>query len=256
MDADRALTTFRSGFTGRVSPVHFFWGAMDLAVTRFSGREAPLHPGGAPNCPHEVMVEGYSHEISSAGFWPGGGADGAYYSYAYPVPEGFADARVPEGAYWDAALGEFLLPYETVRLAADPDALVQSFLAATYRAAADLASWDAVLRLAVATGPCASRGEPADLPPGPVLASLIPVPVDELRVLGHHVDVSDKLLESRLVSLWGEAEPADLVELRKVAAGIGGLELQERPCSCVDHLCRVGEDIMSRRSLDSRLPTL
>lgn len=144
MDADRALTTFRSGFTGRVSPVHFFWGAMDLAVTRFSGREAPLHPGGAPNCPHEVMVEGYSHEISSAGFWPGGGADGAYYSYAYPVPEGFADARAPEGAYWDAALGEFLLPYETVRLAADPDALVQSFLAATYRAAADLASWDAV----------------------------------------------------------------------------------------------------------------
>lgn len=82
MDADRALTTFRSGFTGRVSPVHFFWGAMDLAVTRFSGREAPLHPGVAPNCPHEVMVEGYSHEISSAGFWPGGGAEGAYYSYA------------------------------------------------------------------------------------------------------------------------------------------------------------------------------
>ncbi|WP_424463964.1 DUF5996 family protein [Pseudoclavibacter helvolus] len=144
VDANRALSTFRSEFTGKVSPVHFFWGAMDLALTRFSGREAPRHPGGAPNCPNEVMVEGYSHEISSAGFWPGGGKEGAYYSYAYPAPDGFAGAEVPEGAFWHAELGEFLLPYETVREAADPDALVQRFLGATYDAASDLARWPGV----------------------------------------------------------------------------------------------------------------
>lgn len=141
IDADRQLRQFRSGFTGKVSPVHYFWGAMDLAVTRFSGRTAPRHPGGAPNCPDSVMFEGYSRELSSAGFWPGGGAEGAYYSYAYPAPEGFADAPVPEGAYFSEELGEFLLPYETVRHSADPDALVQEFLDATYRAAADLGRW-------------------------------------------------------------------------------------------------------------------
>ena len=131
VQAQRVLTAFRAGFGGKVSPVHFFWGAIDLAVTRFSGRAAPVHPGGVPNCPDHVMVEGYSHEISSAGFWPGGGAEGAFYSYAYPAPEGFADAPVPEPAYFDTALGEFLLPYEAVRAAADPDALVLEFLEAT-----------------------------------------------------------------------------------------------------------------------------
>lgn len=143
VDADRALSRFRSEFTGKVSPVHFFWGAMDLAVTRFSGRDAPRHPGGAPNCPNEVMVEGYSHEISSAGFWPGGGREGAYYSYAYPDPAGFSEAQMPEGAHWDPALGEFLLPYEVVRQSTDPEGLVHSFLTATFRAAADLGNWGA-----------------------------------------------------------------------------------------------------------------
>ena len=142
VQAQRVLTAFRAGFGGKVSPVHFFWGAIDLAVTRFSGRAAPVHPGGVPNCPDHVMVEGYSHEISSAGFWPGGGAEGAFYSYAYPAPEGFADAPVPEPAYFDTALGEFLLPYEAVRAAGDPDALVLEFLEATYAAAADLGRWD------------------------------------------------------------------------------------------------------------------
>ncbi|MDO9398605.1 MAG: DUF5996 family protein [Herbiconiux sp.] len=140
--AERVLGVFRSEFTGKCSPVHFFWGAMDLAVTRFSGREAPAHPGGVPNCPDHVMVEGYSHEISSAGFWPGGGAEGAFYSYAYPAPEGFADAAVPEGARYSAELGEFLLPYEVVRASADPDALVHAFLTATFDAAARLGRWD------------------------------------------------------------------------------------------------------------------
>ena len=142
VQAQRVLTDFRAGFGGKVSPVHFFWGAIDLAVTRFSGRPAPQHPGGVPNCPDHVMIEGYSHEISSAGFWPGGGAEGAFYSYAYPAPEGFSDAPVPAPAYFDHALGEFILPYEAVRTAADPDALVRGFLAATYEAAASLGRWD------------------------------------------------------------------------------------------------------------------
>jgi len=141
VQAQRVLRQFRSGFTGKASPVHLFWGALDLAVTRFSGRIAPEHPGGVPNCPDRVMVEGYSHEISSAGFWPGGGAEGAFYSYAYPVPDGFADAVVPSGAFYSEQYGEFLLPYEVVRASADPDRLVLDFLEATYRAAADLAEW-------------------------------------------------------------------------------------------------------------------
>ena len=141
VQAQRVLRQFRSGFTGKASPVHLFWGALDLAVTRFSGRIAPEHPGGVPNCPDRVMVEGYSHEISSAGFWPGGGAEGAFYSYAYPVPDGFADAVVPSGAFFSEQYGEFLLPYEVVRASADPDRLVLDFLEATYRAAADLAEW-------------------------------------------------------------------------------------------------------------------
>lgn len=143
IDAHQQLERFRAPFVGKASPVHYFWGAMDLAVTRFSGRVAPRHPGGAPNCPDSVMLEGYSHELSSAGFWPGGGAEGAYYSYAYPAPEGYADASVPEGAFYSDELGEFLLPYETVRHSDDPDALVQDFLEATYRAAADLGRWPA-----------------------------------------------------------------------------------------------------------------
>ncbi|MGN7862458.1 DUF5996 family protein [Microbacterium sp. 22303] len=141
VQADRVLRRSRSEFRGKVSPVHYFWGAMDLAVTRFSGRPAPVHPGGAPNCPDSVMVEGYSDELSSAGFWPGGGAEGAFYAYAYPAPDGYAAAEMPEGASFDAALGEFLLPYETVRQAPDPDALVGAFLQATSAAAANLADW-------------------------------------------------------------------------------------------------------------------
>ena len=142
--ADRVLTDFRAGFLGKCSPVHFFWGAFDLAVTRFSGRPAPPHPGGAPRLADWAMREAYSHEVSSAGFWPGpeiGGA--AFYSYAYPEPDGFAAAEVqPDAARYDADLGEFVLPYEAVRTAADPDATLRAFLEATYAAAADRAGWD------------------------------------------------------------------------------------------------------------------
>jgi hypothetical protein len=140
---DRVLTGFRSRFLGKVSPVHLFWGALDLAVTRFSGRDAPPHPGGAPNCGPHVMHEAYSHEVSSAGFWPGGGAEGVFYSYAYPEPDGFRAASVaPAEAHWDDDLAEFVLPYEVVRAADDPDAVLLAFLQSTYEAAADAAGWD------------------------------------------------------------------------------------------------------------------
>jgi hypothetical protein len=146
LDADRIFRRFRSSFLGKVSPVHFFWGSFDLAVTRFSGRAAPRHPGGIPNLPDAVTREAYSHEVASAGFWPGGaGMPGGpfFYSYAYPIPEGFAEAKVePAGARYDAALGEFLLDYEAVRAAPDPDAALLAFLETSYAAAADLGRWD------------------------------------------------------------------------------------------------------------------
>lgn len=143
VQADRVIREFRSHFTGKVTPVHFFWGAMDLACTRFSGRTAPEHPGGAPNCGDWVMVEGYSHELSSCGFWPGGGDEGAFYAYAYPTPDGFEKAPVgPDGAFWSDEFRQFLYPYEKARTAADPDAAVAEFLHATYAAAADLGHWD------------------------------------------------------------------------------------------------------------------
>jgi hypothetical protein len=144
IQADRIFKLFRSGFLGKASPVHFFWGSFDLAVTRFSGRRAPPHPGGVPSLPDAVAREAYSHEVSSAGFWPGNDAfpRAAFYSYAYPEPAGFRDARVPPGAYFEQSLGEFILPYDAVRTAAAPDALLLDFLASTYTAAADGARWD------------------------------------------------------------------------------------------------------------------
>jgi hypothetical protein len=144
VQADRIFKQFRTGFLGKASPVHFFWGSFDLAVTRFSGRAAPLHPGGAPGLPDRVTREAYSHEVSSAGFWPGNDASpaAAFYSYAYPEPPGFRERPVTEGAQFDAKLGEFILPYETVRTAPDPDALLLDFLFSTYTAAADAGDWD------------------------------------------------------------------------------------------------------------------
>jgi hypothetical protein len=136
---------FRTSFLGKASPVHFFWGSFDLAVTRFSGRAAPPHPGGVPNLPDDVAREAYSHEVSSAGFWPGGGAvdEPAYYSYAYPAPEGFAAAKVqPAEAFWSKELGEFILPYDAVRTAKEPERALMAFLQSTYDAAADLGKWD------------------------------------------------------------------------------------------------------------------
>ena len=142
---DRVLKRFRTAYIGKVSPVHLYWGSFDMAVTRFSGRRAPLHPGGIPALPDEVTREAYSHEVSSAGFWPGGGAIDfpAFYSYAYPAPDGFADAQVAPGdAYYEKKLSEFLLPYDAVRRSSDPDATLMAFLNSTYGAAADLGGWN------------------------------------------------------------------------------------------------------------------
>jgi len=145
VQADRVFKQFRSRFIGKCSPVHFFWGAPDLAVTRFSGRRAPEHPGGVPNLPDWIAREAYSHEVSSCGLWPGGGPvpHAAFYSYAYPEPAGFAEARVrPSAAFYSTDLREFILPYDTVRNSESPDQTLLEFLQSTYEAAADLGKWD------------------------------------------------------------------------------------------------------------------
>lgn len=134
---------FRTDFVGKSSPVHLFWGALDLATTRFSGRPAPPYLSGAPHCGPHVMEEAYSQEVSSFGYWPGGTDEGFFYSYAYPEPEGYRDTTMaPAEAYYDGELGEFLLPYKTVRTAADPRGLLLTFLNSAYQAAADRGGWD------------------------------------------------------------------------------------------------------------------
>lgn len=145
LQAQQMLTRFRAGFLGKCSPVHFFWGAFDLAVTRFSGRKAPAHPGGVPHLPDWVAREAYSHEVSSCGFWPGNEVlpEAAFYAYCYPEPEGFAQASVaPAAAYYHPTLREFILPYEKVRQLPDPEKAVMDFLQSTYEAGARLAGWD------------------------------------------------------------------------------------------------------------------
>jgi Family of unknown function (DUF5996) len=158
VQVNRVLTAFRARFQGKCSPVHLFWGALDLAVTRFSGRPAPPHPGGVPHLPDRVARDAYSHEVSSAGFWPGGQGlpHAAFYSYAYPEPDGYRQTRVqPTGAYYHPDLREFILPYDNVRAAADPDAVLLEFLQSTYEAAADRGHWDR-----------AALERATDLPPG------------------------------------------------------------------------------------------
>jgi hypothetical protein len=140
---DRVFQEFRGRFIGKASPVHFFWGGFDLAATRFSGRTAPRYTRPVPNCGPQVMEQAYSHEVSSAGYWPDGGGEGVVYSYAYPEPEGFREWPVgPTGAVYDDELGEFVLPYELIRTAPDPDRTLLEFLQSTYEAAAESAQWD------------------------------------------------------------------------------------------------------------------
>jgi hypothetical protein len=145
LQVNRVLHEFRTSFIGKCSPVHFFWGSFDLAVTRFSGRRAPPHPGGVPNLPDAVTQEAYSHEVSSAGFWPGsaGIEYPAFYSYAYPEPPGFSSASVrPKEAFYSEGLREYILPYDAVRIARDPEQALMDFLISTYEAAANLGRWD------------------------------------------------------------------------------------------------------------------
>jgi hypothetical protein len=145
IQTERVMQHFRARFIGKCSPIHLFWGAMDLAVTRFSGRVAPRHPGGIPNLPDRVTRDAYSHEVSSCGFWAGTPPVDypAFYAYAYPEPPGFADARVrPEGAFYSAEFREFVLPYSRVRESPAPDDTLTEFLQSTYEAAADLGRWD------------------------------------------------------------------------------------------------------------------
>jgi hypothetical protein len=144
VQVDRVFKQFRGRFLGKCSPVHFFWGSFDLAVTRFSNRRAPEHPGGVPHLPDWVAREAYSHECSSCGFWPGNEQmEAAFFSYAYPEPDGFSTAKIgPAGAYYSAEMREFIFPYDEVRRAASPDESLLEFLQSTYEAAADLAKWD------------------------------------------------------------------------------------------------------------------
>jgi Family of unknown function (DUF5996) len=146
LSAHRVLALFRTRFIGKVSPVHFFWGSFDLAVTRFSGKLAPPHPGGVPHLPDAVAREAYSHEVSSAGFWPGGGGPvdyAAFYSYAYPAPKDYSSAAVrPAQAFFSQELAEFILPYDAMRAAPDPERTLMEFLQSTYEAAANLGGWD------------------------------------------------------------------------------------------------------------------
>jgi hypothetical protein len=143
IETERVFEVFKARFLGKASPVHLFWGALDLATTRFSGRTAPPHPGGMPNCGPHVMHEAYSHELSSCGYWPGGADEGVFYSYAYPEPDRYRTRPPgPTTARFNDQLGEFVLPYTTVRTASDPDAVLLDFLQHTYEAAADTARWD------------------------------------------------------------------------------------------------------------------
>jgi hypothetical protein len=145
VQADRVFKRFRAGYIGKASPVHFFWGSFDLAVTRFSGRRAPPHPGGVPNCPDWITREAYSHELSSCGFWPGGEAlpTPVFYAYAYPEPAGFATSAIrPPQAVYNSSFREFVLPYDEVRHAESPDGMLLAFLQDSYERAADLGHWD------------------------------------------------------------------------------------------------------------------
>ncbi|RLD64726.1 MAG: hypothetical protein DRI84_08315 [Bacteroidetes bacterium] len=145
LKANEVFTRFRSEFIGKVSPIHLFWGAFDLAVTRFSGKKAPLHPGGMPNIPLEVMQEAYSQEVSSAGFWPGSkdAPNPVFYSYVYPTPGSFAEQKVlPEEAYFSSEMGEFFLNYSDVQKADNPEKMLYDFLTTTYNAAANSANWN------------------------------------------------------------------------------------------------------------------
>ena len=227
--ADRVFKTFRTSFLGKASPVHLFWGSFDLAVTRFSGRSAPRHPGGVPALPDDVAQEAYDREVSSAGFWPGGGGIDypAFYAYAYPTPNGFRAATVrPDAAFWHDGLSEFLLPYDAVQSATDPDAALLSFLVSTYEAAADLGGWDRDLLECMLGRPGQVRPPDAELPKTPLVSTDEKVERQDGASKGRYRMVVDDIEAEMTYSRAGQG--LIIIDHTDVPAALRGRKVGER----------------------------
>lgn len=226
---DRVFRSFRTSFLGKASPVHLFWGALDLAVTRFSGRRAPLHPAGIPTLPDDVAREAYDREVSSAGFWPGGGGIDypAFYAYAYPAPNGFRAASVaPEAAFWHEDLSEFVLPYDAVRSAPDPDAALMAFLVSTYEAAADLGGWDRELLECTFGQPGRVRTADADRPGSAVVSEEAGVEREDGAAKGRYRLVLDGAEAEMTYSRAGQG--LIIIDHTEVPAALRGRKVGER----------------------------
>jgi predicted GNAT family acetyltransferase len=236
---DGVFNRFRTSFTGKSSPVHLFWGSFDLAVTRFSGRRAPLHAGGIPALPDHVAQEAYDREVSSVGFWPGGGAVDypAFYSYAYPAPEGFRGAPVqPDAAFWHETLSEFILPYEAVQSAADPDERLLSFLNSTYEAAANLGRWDRELLESAPGRPREARHPDAHTGEEPPAGTSLPIEQQDDGAKGRYrILIKDK-----------EAE----MTYRRSASGVITIDHTGVPLALRGR--RIGESLVRRAVEDAR----
>ncbi|MDP2358750.1 MAG: DUF5996 family protein [Beijerinckiaceae bacterium] len=226
---DRVFNRFRTSFLGKSSPVHLFWGALDLAVTRFSGRRAPLHPGGIPSLPNDVVQEAYDREVSSAGFWPGGnGIDyPAFYAYAYPAPAGYRGAAVrPDAAFWHEALSEFMLPYDAVRTAADPDEALMAFLVSTYEVAANLGEWDRDLLECAHGAPRQIRRPDAETLRPPALSDDVTVEREDGPSKGRYRLVVDGLEAEMTYSRAGKG--LIIIDHTEMPAALRGRKIGER----------------------------
>lgn len=226
---DRVMGRFRTSFLGKSSPVHLFWGALDLAVTRFSGRRAPLHPAGIPSLPDDVAQEAYDREVSSAGFWPGGnGIDyPAFYAYAYPAPGGYRAASVqPDAAFWHDGLSEFLLPYDAVQSASDPDEALMAFLVSTYEAAADLGDWDRDLLECAQGQPRQVRRPSAELTKDASSPGKIPVEREDGASKGRYSVVIDGHAAEMTYSRAGDG--LIIIDHTEVPAALRGRKVGER----------------------------
>ncbi|MGX1100309.1 DUF5996 family protein [Amorphus sp. MBR-141] len=226
---DSVFKRFRTSFLGKSSPVHLFWGSFDLAVTRFSGRRAPLHPGGIPALPDDVAQEAYDREVSSAGFWPGGGGIDypCFYAYAYPAPNGFRGASVqPDAAFWHDGLSEFVLPYDAVQSAADPDETLMAFLVSTYAAAADLGGWDRDLLECAQGQPRRVRPPDAELPRVAPLAADREVEREDGASKGRYRVVVDGVEAEMTYSRAGAA--LIIIDHTAVPAALRGRKVGER----------------------------
>lgn len=226
---DRVFKAFRTSFIGKSSPVHLFWGALDLAVTRFSGRRAPLHRGGIPALPDDVAREAYDREVSSAGFWPGGGGIDypAFYAYAYPSPSSFRSASVrPDAAFWHEELGEFILPYDAVRSAADPNEALMAFLVSTYEAAADRGGWDRDLLECVPGRPRQARLPDAEQSDQVPRATDIPVEREEGTTKGRY-RISVEGIEAEM-TYTRSGEKLIIIDHTDVPAALRGRRIGEQ----------------------------